>query len=59
RMWEKDFRCITSFLKYPFELRRLITTTNVIESVNSKLMKVLHVNRSMPLDYSKSVTVFT
>ncbi|MCS6894272.1 MAG: transposase [Deltaproteobacteria bacterium] len=37
RMWEKDFQSITFFFKYPFELRRLITTTNVTESVNSKL----------------------
>ncbi|MCX7952479.1 MAG: IS256 family transposase [Deltaproteobacteria bacterium] len=48
KMWEKDFQGITSFFKYPFELRRLITTTNVIESVNSKLRKVLYAKRSMP-----------
>ncbi|MCX7953513.1 MAG: transposase [Deltaproteobacteria bacterium] len=48
RMWEKDFQSITSFFKYPFGLRRLITTTNVIESVNSKLRKVLYAKRSMP-----------
>ncbi|MCS6962073.1 MAG: transposase, partial [Deltaproteobacteria bacterium] len=47
RMWEKDFQCITPFFKYPFELRRLITTTNVIESVNNKLKKVLYTKRSM------------
>ncbi|MCS6961668.1 MAG: transposase [Deltaproteobacteria bacterium] len=59
RMWEKDFQDITSFLKYPFELRRLITTTNVIESVTSKLRKVLYVKRSKPWDYLKCVMVFT
>lgn len=31
RMLEKDLECVTSFFKYPFELRRLITNTNVPE----------------------------
>ncbi|MCS6961499.1 MAG: transposase [Deltaproteobacteria bacterium] len=49
KMWEKDFQSITSFFKYPFELWRLVTTTNVIESVNGKLKKVLYAQKvSMP-----------
>ncbi|MCS6962132.1 MAG: transposase [Deltaproteobacteria bacterium] len=59
-MSEKDFQCITSFLKYPFELGRLITTTNVIKSVNSKLQKVLYAKRSIPKEtLLRYVIVFT
>ncbi len=39
RDWEKDLDYILAFYQYPYEIRRMLSTTNLIESVNSKIRK--------------------
>jgi len=45
--WENNWENLTLFLKFPFEIRKMIYTTNVIESLNSTIRK-----------YTRNKTVF-
>ena len=40
RSWRNNWQRITAFFDYPPEIRRIIYTANVIESVNMNLRKV-------------------
>ncbi|MGC8649827.1 MAG: transposase, partial [Hydrogenobaculum sp.] len=48
--WEKDIEYILAFYQYPYEIRRMLSTTNLIESVNSKIRKVADSKRVFPSD---------
>ena len=39
RSWEANWGALTTFFRYPVEIRRVMYTTNIIESVNSKFRK--------------------
>src|SRR5579863_2608516 len=41
RLWRQRWTEVVPFLSYPAEIRRILYTTNAIESVNSQLRKVL------------------
>jgi len=45
--WERNWSELTAFFKYPLEIRKMIYTTNTIESLNSTIRK-----------YTRSKTVF-
>lgn len=45
--WERNWGELTTFFKYPLEIRKMIYTTNTIESLNSTIRK-----------YTRSKTVF-
>jgi putative transposase len=48
KSWRLNWERLMPFMSYPAELRRVIYTTNVIESVNSSLRKVLKNRGSFP-----------
>jgi putative transposase len=48
RSWRLNWERLIPFMSYPQEIRRVIYTTNVIESVNSSLRKVLKNRGSFP-----------
>jgi putative transposase len=48
KSWRLNWERLIPFLSYPQEIRRVIYTTNVIESVNSSLRKVLKNRGSFP-----------
>lgn len=50
RMWRARWNEVTPFLAYPKEIRKILYTTNAIESVNSQLRKVLKPKGSFPSD---------
>jgi len=39
-----------TYYRYPVEIRKLVYTTNLIESVNSKFQKVTDAKRVFPSD---------
>jgi len=39
--WERELEDILTFYKYPYEIRRMLETTNFVESINSKIRKVI------------------
>lgn len=47
RSWENNWQEVTAYFTYPLEIRKMIYTTNVIESMNSTIRK-----------YTKTKTVF-
>jgi putative transposase len=50
--WERNWFELSTFFKYPEEIRRLIYTTNPIESFNSQMKKVCRNKGSFPSEDS-------
>jgi transposase-like protein len=48
--WESNWDNLTSFLAYPIEIRKLIYTTNIIESFNASLRKYTRNKKVFPSD---------
>jgi transposase-like protein len=51
-MWRRNWANIVPFFDYPEEIRRVIYTTNVIESLNSVIRKAIHNRKIFPDDSS-------
>ena len=45
RSWRTNWDNLTTFFRYPVEIRKVMYTTNVIESVNSKFRKATSARR--------------
>lgn len=52
KSWRTNWEALTAFFSYPVEIRRVMYTTNIIESVNSKFRKVTDARRVFPTDES-------
>lgn len=52
KSWERNWERLTHFLEYTEEIRRVIYTTNAIESLNMSLRKILKNRSSFPNDES-------
>jgi putative transposase len=50
KTWRSNWTRITPFFDYPSEIRRIIYTTNAIESVNMSLRKIIKNQGSFPGD---------
>lgn len=50
QMWQNKWEHIATFFAYPEDIRRVIYTTNAIESLNMTVRKVLKNKRSFPTD---------
>jgi putative transposase len=50
KLWRSRWAEVTPFLAYPREIRRLLYTTNAIESLNSQLRKVIKPKGHFPND---------
>jgi putative transposase len=52
--WRRNWARITPFFDYPPEIRKVIYTTNAIESINMSLRKVIKTRSSFPTDEAVS-----
>jgi transposase-like protein len=50
RSWEKNWDELTTYFKYPYEIRRIIYTTNTIEGYHRQLRKVTKTKTAFPSD---------
>ena len=50
--WRRNWEGLTAFFKYPVEFRRLIYTTNAIESLHSQMRKNIATRKVFPNDDS-------
>ena len=50
KSWERNWDNLTAFLQYPAEVRKLIYTTNIIESFNASLRKYTKNKKVFPTD---------
>ena len=48
KVWTEQFKYVEQLFNYPAEIRRVIYTTNTIESVNSALRKVTNLKGALP-----------
>ena len=52
RSWRANWQCLSTFFKYPPEIRRIIYTTNPIENFNRSIRKITKTKSSFPTDDS-------
>jgi putative transposase len=52
--WRRNWERIIPFFDYPAEIRKVIYTTNAIESINMSLRKVIKTRSSFPTDEAVS-----
>lgn len=50
KSWRTNWDSLTAFFRYPVEIRKVMYTTNIIESVNSKFRKATSARRLFPTD---------
>jgi transposase-like protein len=58
KSWYSNWANLVIFLQYPEAIRKIIYTTNAIESVNSQLRKVTNNKRVFPNDESVFKTLY-
>ncbi|WP_020539389.1 IS256 family transposase [Lewinella cohaerens] len=58
KSWEQNWENLTAFLAYPVEIRKLIYTTNIIESFNASLRKYTKNKRVFPTDNAALKSVY-
>ena len=52
RSWENNWLELTTYFKYPYEIRRIIYTTNPVEGYHRQLRKVTKTKTAYPTDES-------
>jgi putative transposase len=50
QMWRRNWEHVTPFFGYPAEIRKVVYTTNAIESLNMSLRKVIKTRGSFPTE---------
>ena len=58
KLWRARWTEVVPFLAYPPEVRRMLYTTNVIESLNFQLRKVLKPKGAFPSDEAVTKLLF-
>jgi len=58
KSWEDNWDHLTAFLAYPAEIRKLIYTTNIIESFNASLRKYTKNKRVFPTDEAALKSIY-
>jgi len=58
KSWQNNWEQLTAFFDFPMEIRRLIYTTNIIESLNSGIRKYTKVKTVFPDDQSVLKSVY-
>jgi len=56
--WERNWENLTAFLHYPAEIRKLIYTTNIIESFNASLRKYTKNKKVFPNDEAALKSIY-
>ena len=58
KLWRARWNEVVPFLAYPLAVRRMLYTTNLIESLNSQLRKVLRPKGAFPTDEAVGKVLF-
>jgi len=48
--WRINWKELTTYFRYPYEMRKIMYTTNIIESINSVFRRVTDKKRVFPTD---------
>ena len=57
-IWQNNWSNIITFFQYPADIRKVIYTTNIIESANRQIRKVIKTKSSFPNDMAVYKIVF-
>lgn len=58
KSWDHNWEALTAFLEYPPEIRKLIYTTNIIESFNASLRKYTRNKKVFPNDAAALKSIY-
>lgn len=58
RSWDKNWVELTAYFKYPYDIRRVIYTTNTIEGYHRQLRKVIKTKTAYPTDESLKKIIY-
>ena len=58
KSWRSNWDELSAFFDFPLEIRKIIYTTNIIESINSKIRKYTNNKSSFPDDNAVKKAVF-
>jgi transposase-like protein len=58
RLWHRAWEQVTPFFAYPDEVRKIIYTTNAIESLNARLRKILKNRGHFPTDEAATKLIY-
>lgn len=58
KSWRDNWADLTVFYDYPHEIRRIIYTTNIIESLNSGIRKYIKTKNAFPDDFAAKKSIF-
>ena len=56
--WERQWEHVIPFLAYPREVRRIIYTTNALESVNMRVRKIIKTRGHFPSDEAAAKLIY-
>ena len=57
-LWRRQWEYLTPAFAYPPEIRRVLTTTNAIESLHSQLRKIIKTRGHFPSDEAASKLLY-
>ena len=58
KSWRKNWDELTRFFEYPLEIRKIVYTTNIIESLNRGIRKYIKTKSAFPHDQAALKSVF-
>ncbi len=58
KSWKNNWENLTQFFKYPLEIRKIVYTTNVIESLNRGIRKYTKTKSIFPHDQAAMKAVY-
>ena len=58
RLWRRSWEQVIPFLSYPPAIRKVIYTTNAIESLNARLRKILKTRGHFPNDQAATKLIY-
>jgi putative transposase len=57
-LWQRQWQAVIPFLSFPVEVRRIIYTTNALESVHSQLRKIIKTRGQFPSDAAATKLIY-
>ena len=58
KIWKRQWEAVIPFMAYPAEVRRIIYTTNALESVHSRLRKIIKTRGHFPNDEAATKLIY-
>ncbi|MEO7650082.1 MAG: transposase, partial [Bryobacteraceae bacterium] len=57
RLWRQQWECVIPFFAFPEEVRKVVYTTNAVESLHMTLRKIIKTRGSFPTEEVDQIAV--